>query len=157
MQNMINFANNQTVINAIETMFTIDTSVEAINNNESEITMTSINTNDFIIDTTSDADYSITITFEEGECEVTELNGQYSLVTFINNRCWSLTEMINVDVSFAGRVNSKFQGVNGWLIVSGEQSDFVIAPQGRLAEYDARKWSFNAKNSSFISTVVTIK
>ena len=151
MQNMINFANSQTAINAIEAMFTIDTSVEAISNNEMSNTMISINTNDFIIDTTSDADYSIVITFEEGECEpetVMTRGGEFTM---------SYVE--NVDVSFFGRSATNMQNASGWHFVNATTgaSEFLFHVQQPISKFQAAEWMKNNIFTGHIFTQVVVR
>jgi len=151
MQNMINFANNQTVINAIEAMFTIDTSVEAINNNESEITMISINTNDFIIDTTSDADYSITITFEENECE--------PLTVMTRGGEFTMSYVENVDVSFFGRSATNMKNASGWHFINTATgaSEFLFHVQQPISQFQATEWMKNNMFTGHIFTQVVVR
>lgn len=128
MFNMIQFADAQTAVNAREI-------------------------NSFVIEAGTDADYTISIVFEEGECEP-------KTITTADNRVWTMTHVQNVKVAFTGRSHQKFEAVSGWVFRSedGTCSDMFLNsnPFGVTPEWQAREWMrFNNETVS-LRTNVTI-
>ncbi len=109
--------------------------------------------NSFLIEAGTDADYTISIVFEEGECEP-------KTVTTADGRVWTMTHVQNVNVAFAGRSHQKFEGMSGWVFRSqdGTCSDMFLNsnPFGVTPEWQAREWMLHNEETVAWPTNVTI-
>ncbi len=127
MFNMIQFADSQTAANAREI-------------------------NSFMIEAGTDADYTISVVFEEGECEPKTITA--------NGRVWTMTHVQNVNVHFAGRSHQTFEGMSGWVFRSqdGKYSDMFLNsnPFGVTPEWQAREWMRYNTETVSMRTNVTI-
>jgi hypothetical protein len=133
-------------MNIITSIFAVSNINISSSNQEMSNTMT-INEQFAMIDAGTDADYSITITFEAGECEPETVT--------VNNVVYTITHMTNVDVSFSGRVHRSFTDVEGYLFQGTDgTSDFLLRVQAPLCIWNAKQWMSRNEDMKFNTKVV---
>lgn len=130
---------------------TVSNNQEVISNNQEMSNTMTINEQFAMIDAGTDADYSITITFEEGECE--------PLTVMTRGGEFTMSYVENVDVSFFGRSATNMKNASGWHFINTATgaSEFLFHVQQPISQFQAAEWMKNNIFTGHIFTQVVVR